>query len=254
MEGFLDGIEKDFGVKILFAIDGGSRNWGTHTEEHSDFDVRFVFVGKPLCSSSSDTLERKEEHFDGHGWSVSKAVQLAGNSNGALVEWLRSTIIYRDPYNVLPSWRAALLPRVAKRQLVLHYHSLLCRERKLCVGGRREIEDLKGYLHCVRPALCAEYLLLHQEFPPVLLADLLAASQIPPAAREYLEALVRQKQNHGKLGAGPHFRPLDEWMDSVEAQAKAVAKDWGGSSWVDTFNPEHLIAQAGKASLGICCV
>lgn len=39
----LNVIEKEKGIKILFAIESGSRGWGFSSTD-SDFDVRFVYV------------------------------------------------------------------------------------------------------------------------------------------------------------------------------------------------------------------
>lgn len=42
----LDATERKHGVKVLYAIESGSRGWGFASED-SDFDVRFIYVHKP---------------------------------------------------------------------------------------------------------------------------------------------------------------------------------------------------------------
>ena len=42
----LDEIENEFGVKVLYAVESGSRGWGFANED-SDYDVRFIYV-RPL--------------------------------------------------------------------------------------------------------------------------------------------------------------------------------------------------------------
>ena len=39
----LDKIEEKFGVKILYAVESGSRGWG-FANETSDYDVRFIYI------------------------------------------------------------------------------------------------------------------------------------------------------------------------------------------------------------------
>ena len=42
----LDKIEKEKNIKILYAVEAGSRGWGFSNED-SDYDVRFIFK-RPL--------------------------------------------------------------------------------------------------------------------------------------------------------------------------------------------------------------
>ena len=56
----LERIEKEENIKILFAVESGSRAWGFESKD-SDFDVRFVYI-RPLSwylsvSKRKDTLE-----------------------------------------------------------------------------------------------------------------------------------------------------------------------------------------------------
>ncbi len=39
-------IEKDHNVRILWAIESGSRSWGFESPD-SDYDVRFLYVNQP---------------------------------------------------------------------------------------------------------------------------------------------------------------------------------------------------------------
>ena len=39
-------VEDEFGVKILLAVESGSRAWGFESK-NSDWDVRFIYVHKP---------------------------------------------------------------------------------------------------------------------------------------------------------------------------------------------------------------
>lgn len=140
----LGDLEQRHNVRVLFAVEAGSRAWGTASQA-SDYDVRFVFCrALPLYASldaAATTIEHKDGRLDVHGWDARKALALQGN--GALLEWLRSPIVYADRFGLLCSWRAHIVARAVLPQLAKYYGGLLQRERKLCVGGRREIEDLK---------------------------------------------------------------------------------------------------------------
>ena len=43
----LDAIENQYGVKILLAVESGSRAWGFASPD-SDYDVRFIYVHRGI--------------------------------------------------------------------------------------------------------------------------------------------------------------------------------------------------------------
>jgi hypothetical protein len=93
-------IERDEGVLILLAVESGSRAWGFPSPD-SDFDVRFVYARTPAdyiaVFEPRDVIERPiSGMLDINGWDVKKALGLLRKSNPALLEWLRSKIVYRE--------------------------------------------------------------------------------------------------------------------------------------------------------------
>lgn len=65
-------IEKTNNVKIIFAIESGSRAWGFGSPD-SDYDVRFVYVKNRdnylKLDQSSDVIEwRLDDVLDINGW------------------------------------------------------------------------------------------------------------------------------------------------------------------------------------------
>lgn len=97
----LDAIESDNGVRILFAIESGSRAWGFPSPD-SDFDIRFIYAHEPEWYLSvlegRDVLETPLDDLglDVSGWDLRKTLRLFLKSNPALYEWLVSPIVYRD--------------------------------------------------------------------------------------------------------------------------------------------------------------
>ena len=52
----LDAIENQYDVKILLAVESGSRAWGFASPD-SDYDVRFIYVHRPEEYLRIDTMK-----------------------------------------------------------------------------------------------------------------------------------------------------------------------------------------------------
>lgn len=95
----LQTIEEEEAIRILFAIESGSRGWGFPSLD-SDYDVRFIYVRPQNWYLSlhpgRDTLEFPvSDLLDIGGWDLKKSLLLAQKSNAVLWEWLQSPIVYR---------------------------------------------------------------------------------------------------------------------------------------------------------------
>jgi predicted nucleotidyltransferase len=100
IQALLDRIERDHGIRILYACESGSRAWGFASPD-SDYDIRFLFARAERdylgIIAPQDAIDLPlEDELDPGGWDVRKALGLLGKSNGALVEWLHSPIVYRE--------------------------------------------------------------------------------------------------------------------------------------------------------------
>ena len=93
-------IEEQEKVKIIMAIESGSRAWGFASPD-SDYDVRFIYVRKESdylkLEKFRDVIEWKlDEVLDINGWDIRKALQLLHNSNPTVFEWCASPIVYLE--------------------------------------------------------------------------------------------------------------------------------------------------------------
>ncbi len=91
-------IEKTENVRILHAVESGSRAWGFPSPD-SDYDVRFLYV-RPLeyymkLEKTRDVIELPiNDMLDINGWDLKKALQLLYAGNPTLFEWFSSPIVY----------------------------------------------------------------------------------------------------------------------------------------------------------------
>ncbi len=113
----LAATEAEHNVRILLAVESGSRAWG-FASPNSDYDVRFIYAHQPDWYQAVDLEERRDvfeykivDDIDLNGWDVRKALRLFRKSNPAFVEWIQSPILYRSHGSFAEGARA-LLPYV----------------------------------------------------------------------------------------------------------------------------------------------
>lgn len=96
----LNELEKKENVRILLAVESGSRAWGFASPD-SDYDVRFIYV-RPKAEylrleKTRDVIELPiEGALDINGWDLDKTLRLLHGSNPTLFEWFSSPIVYRE--------------------------------------------------------------------------------------------------------------------------------------------------------------
>lgn len=209
----LDRIERTEDVRILFAVESGSRAWGFPSPD-SDYDARFVYV-RPLqwylqLAEGRDVIELPiDGDYDVNGWDLRKALRLLLKPNPVLLEWLASPMRYR--------WDDA----VCANLLGLAHRTTFgtaCRHHYLGVGQRlyrefldgRERVNLKKYFYVLRPALCLMWLRLGLAGPPPMdLASLMAPLPLGQDLREAVSMLLALKAKASEVGEGPRISSLD---------------------------------------------
>src|SRR3989344_4920872 len=92
-------IEKKHKVKILWAIESGSRAWRFASQD-SDYDIRCMHIGNLDgyigLDDSPKQINLNKNNLDVESWDIRKFVELSIKSNPQIAEWLRSPIVYID--------------------------------------------------------------------------------------------------------------------------------------------------------------
>lgn len=221
IHGLLDRIGSRFGVHIAYACESGSRAWGFASPD-SDYDIRFLYVrpeGDYLSVfEGGETIELPlEGDLDAAGWDVRKAARLLGKSNGALVEWLHSPVVYRRDPGFVELWqstaRAVFSPRASRD----HYAGLA---RQMTLGKlAADSVRAKDYLYALRAVLCARWVGEGKGIPPVEFAGLVPTA--PPEVRRVIPGLLEHK---ARTGEGERMARLPE-LDAFLADALAEKVD-----------------------------
>ena len=189
----LEEIETSRNVRILYAAESGSRAWGFASPD-SDYDIRFVFTREKLSYLSvREELESidlpLQGLLDAGGWDIRKAARLLGKSNGALVEWLHSPIVYRNENGFRERWQAAARTVFCPCSSHAHYRGLA----KQMILGKLDREEVraKDYLYALRAILCARWVADGKGIPPVPFPDLVMTA--PEDLQSVIPDLLRHK-------------------------------------------------------------
>jgi predicted nucleotidyltransferase len=221
----LDDVERDDGVRILWAIESGSRAWGFPSPD-SDYDCRFLYI-RPVddylgLRRRRDVIETPLDHvFDVNGWDLRKALSLLVKGNATVGEWLRSPIVYRGDVAVRDALLAVADDVVDRAGLVRHY--LHVARNNLDLLDRTG--QLKKFLYALRPALTLRWLRVHPDatVPPMDVAMLLTESDVPDGVAPAVRELVELKSATRELGAAPVPAALRAFVDTELARADDAA-------------------------------
>ncbi|MCV6637779.1 nucleotidyltransferase domain-containing protein [Candidatus Albibeggiatoa sp. nov. NOAA] len=210
-------VEKDHDVRILLAIESGSRAWG-FASPNSDYDVRFIYVHNKDWYVAVDFEEKRDvieypivDEIDLNGWDVRKALRLFWKSNPTFVEWIQSPIIYMES-GLFKQQTLAFLPHLYSVEKGI-YHYLSMAKTTYHSYLRAEYILLKKYFYALRPLLAIRWLEKYQTAAPIefyKLLELVEDRQILDVIYELLE----KKQNSEELALAPALPELTQFIES----------------------------------------
>jgi predicted nucleotidyltransferase len=162
-------IERDNDVRILFAIESGSRAWGFASPD-SDYDVRFVYTHPEDFYLSihdyKDVIELPvDEVLDIGGWDIRKALRFVGKTNAIIYEWYQSPIVYRKSTHLIDDLARIGNDYFSPRAGMHHYLSMTINTYESSLKG--EQVKLKKYFYALRPILAAEWIARYGTVPPM---------------------------------------------------------------------------------------
>lgn len=218
-------IEEKENVKIIMAVESGSRAWGFASPD-SDYDVRFVYVRRPedylKLEKTKDVIEwQLDEVLDISGWDLKKALQLMHDSNPSIFEWCASPIVYRNSkeFEQLKEIRKEYYSR--KKSLYHYLHMANSNYRTYLQGDEARI---KKYFYVIRPLLAAKWVIDKKTQPPMLFSELLDA-ELPEHLRAVIDDLLERKQKMPEMGVASKIKALDEFIESELIAIKKAADE-----------------------------
>ena len=240
-------IEKKEHVKIIYAVESGSRAWGFESVD-SDYDVRFIYVRNKVdylrLDKVRDVIEwRLDDVLDISGWDIRKALELLYKSNPTLFEWCASPIIYKETEEA--QWLKDILPQYfSMKKSLYHYLSMAKSNYHKYLQG--EEVRLKKYFYVLRPILAAQWILDKKCAPPMQFATLVD-TELEEAMKPQVSRLLAMKKNTPEMGTAPKIEEINRYIDRKleEIQSAAEALDNTEAEW-DALNELFLRMFAGR--------
>ncbi len=249
----LHGLERTHGVRVLHAIESGSRAWGFASPD-SDYDGRFLYMHEPDWYMSvfeqRDVIETPIEDEDGvvfdvNGWDLRKALRLLAKSNPVLIEWLQSPIVY------------AAAPEFADEMLTLaeqfyspksaHYHYFHMARKNFREHLLEERVRLKKYFYVIRPVLACTWIERGLGVPPMTLTSLLDGVLSSGNVREEILMLRERKMREPEFGEGPAVASIQSFLSTELDRLTALAVP--GRQAVDTAELDRFLLRWTRKSL-----
>ncbi len=190
-------VEEEFGVKILLAVESGSRAWGFESK-NSDWDVRFIYVHKPewyfMIREQRDVIERMyDDDVDLAGWELRKALVLFSRGNPSLLEWFNSPKIYYKNEEFIR--RILEVESLCFNPIkgMYHYNSMYNKhnERYLQKDGC----SAKRFLYYLRGVLACKWIEKNLTMPPVAFKELVEGVVEDAEIKVQIDRLLQLKKS-----------------------------------------------------------
>lgn len=217
----LNEIEEKEHVKILHAIESGSRAWGFASPD-SDYDVRFIYVRKKedylALNPQRDVIEwQLDEVLDINGWDLKKTLQHFHKSNATLFEWSNSPIVYRTTKEWQGIYTEAKDYFSIKSSL---YHYYGTANGNFLEYLQEDKVKYKKYFYVIRPLLACKYIKEHISPPPVLFSELMK-QELPHEIEQVIQELLEVKANTPEIGKGQRIDILNQYIEKELSEYKA---------------------------------
>ena len=221
----LAAVEAQYGVRVLYACESGSRGWGFASPD-SDYDVRFIYV-RPVRDylrvfDIRDVIEEVPGPvFDVNGWDLCKALKLLSKGNATLVEWLSSPVVYVEDKLFTDKLRTAMSQVYQPHRGFHHYlHMARGNYREYLQG---EVVRAKKYLYVLRPILAAQWTLTKSGVPPMAFELLVDAIVRDPLLRQDIDDLLREKRQVVEAAPVQRRPRLNAFIEESLAQLALAA-------------------------------
>lgn len=220
-------IEQEHEVKILYAVESGSRGWGFESKD-SDYDVRFIYIHKPewymSIKEKRDVIELPiNDLLDINGWDLRKTLVLFKKSNPTLLEWLSSPIIYGERTNLVNELKKLLKDYFSSKSCIYHYlHMAEGNYREYLKGEEIRV---KKYFYVLRPIMACMWTEKYGTQPPMSFEDLMNHLHLDEELVNEIEKLLVIKRRGNKIDKQKKINIINYFLEDKICYYKEYVKN-----------------------------
>lgn len=208
-------IENESEIKILLAVESGSRAWGFASND-SDWDVRYIYIHKLEWYLRIDDLKDSQEKIlpndlDLSGWELKKALKLFRKSNPLMLEWLRSPIVYQENFSTAEKLRTLSEKYFNPKSCMYHYLSMAKGNFKDFLA-ERDLVKTKKYFYVLRPVLACDWIKNTNIFPPMEFQKLVDSQVQNAEIKNEIVELLKRKMAGDELKEEPKIEILNAFL------------------------------------------
>lgn len=224
-------IEKENNIKILYAVESGSRGWGFASCD-SDYDVRFIYAHTTewylSIEDKKDFIEVPiNDLLDINGWDIKKALLHYRKSNPTLMEWLSSPIVYMEDYSTAQRMRELLPGHFSSVPTIYHYLHI-ARNKFKEVMSTDQVK-IKRYFYILRPILACMWIEKNNTTPPMEFSKLMTEQQLDYSLVNEIYKLLKKKTAGLEIDIEPKSPIIIDFLkdkiDYYEQYLKTVRKE-----------------------------
>ena len=218
-------IEEKDNIKVLHAIESGSRAWGFASPD-SDYDVRFVYVRNKnfylSLRENKDFIDWElNEVLDINGWDIKKALKHFHKSNATLFEWSNSPIVYYTTDEWKELYDRTACKYFACKSALYHYYGTAKKNYYdyLCY----DMVNYKKYFYVLRPILACKWI-EERKCPPPVLFDELVNTVLEEDMKSAVEDLLAKKVKMSESEKGPKVEVINNYVEEKLEYYKSIVE------------------------------
>lgn len=217
-------IEEEERIKILLAVESGSRSWGFASPD-SDYDVRFIYIRRIedylKLDAVRDVIELPiDDVWDINGWDLQKTLRLLYKSNPTLFEWFSSPIVYQET-EFADRFRDLMIHYFSSKKTLYHYISMAEGNYREYLKG--DLVRAKKYFYVLRPVLACQWILDRGTPPPMLFSELMKV-ELPAELIGAVNQLLELKMKSPEVKAIPRIPEINEYLDESIPSIKNIVR------------------------------
>ncbi len=218
-------IEEKENVKVLHAVESGSRAWGVESSD-SDYDVRFIFV-RPKedylrLSEKRDVIEwQLDEVLDINGWDLKKTLIQFHKGNATLFEWANSPVVYKTT----DEWKAiyeSSKQYFSEKAALYHYYGTANSTYKQYL--QEDKVKYKKYIYALRPLFACKYIETNHTIPPVRFEALFHQS-LPKELSKEIGQMLTIKAKSNEKDQNPKMPVIHRYIETEIERYGQLSKE-----------------------------